>query len=475
VVGLDIASVVVAADGVVAVEANPNAEECHAEAVGEALVADLFPAGENGRVPIVAVTGVNGKTTTTRLIAHILTQSGKCVGATCTEGIYVGGTLLESGDCSGPRSAQLVLQHPEVDAAVLETARGGILRAGLGFDCCDVGVVTNIGAGDHLGVGGIETLEQLARVKRVVVEAVRPGGTAVLNANDPHVVAMAQHCGGAITYFALDAHHPLIVAHRATGGRAAFVREGCIVLARGAREKELASLRRVPTTGGGRIEFQVENVLAAVAAAWSLHVPARTIRSALRTFGPGIQHAPARFNLVEVNGAIAVLDYGHNVSSLAAILRTLGQFPRTPRTAVYTAAGDRLDADLIQQGELLGDAFDRVILYEDGNCTRGREPGAIIQLFRQGLAGRSRVEDIQEVSGALAAVEAALAAAWPGELLLIQVDLVDDTLEMMRARVAAGGAREVDFERALACLSGGAGQRRTRRERTVPPMQRGAK
>jgi cyanophycin synthetase len=463
VVGLDVAGVVLAAqdvgqplqaeDGVVTVEANPVVEEGDAEFVGEALVAGLFPVGEDGRIPVVAVTGVNGKTTTTRLIAHILTQSLGCVGMTCTEGIYVGAERIELGDCSGPRSAETVLQHPDVEAAVLETARGGILRSGLGYDQCDVAVVTNVGEGDHLGCGGVETLEELARVKRVIIEAVRPGGTAVLNAEDPLVVAMRDHTPGTVTFFARSPSYPVIVAHRAAGGRAVFVRKGRIVLARGAREKVLASLGEVPLTGNGRIGFQIENVLAAVAATWALHVPLRAMRSALRSFDSDVEHTPARFNLLEVNGAVAVLDYGHNTSALAALLETLDQFPPTHRTVVFSAAGDRRDSDLIRQGELLGDAFDRVILYEDGNCTRGRVPGEIIGLFHRGLAGRLRVSHVQEVRGAVRAVELALTTARPGELLLVQVDVVEDTLELVRGYLAGAEVRQITLEEALACLA----------------------
>jgi cyanophycin synthetase len=441
--------------GIAAVEADPDVARCPEEGVrafAEAIVAGLFPEGQGGRVPVVALTGVNGKTTTTRLIAHILTRAGRQVGMACTEGIYVGRQRVEAGDCSGPRSAQTVLRHPEVEAAVLETARGGILRAGLGFDRCDVAVVTNIGEGDHLGAGDIETVEQLAGVKRAIVEVVRPGGAAVLKADDPHVAAMAGSCRGAVIFFARSGAHPILAAHRAAGGRAVFVRGGAIILAQGARETLLTWLQRVPLTGGGRVGFQIENALAAAAAAWGLGVRLEAIRAGLGTFASDLCHAPARFNLLEVNRAIAVLDYGHNACSLAAVIEALKAFPQGRRMAVYSAAGDRRDADLIRQGELLGDAFDRVILYEDEHCTRGRKPGEIIGLFRRGLTGRARVRKIQEVRGALRAVDAALTSARPGELLLIQVDIVDETLELARGYLA-GAAREVSMAEALAVLA----------------------
>jgi len=454
VVGLDVAGVVVAEGGVISVEANPAVEGAAAEAVGESIVAGLFAEGQNGRIPVVAVTGVNGKTTTTRLIAHVLTQSRRRVGFTCTEGIYVGGRGIEPGDCSGPRSAQTVLQHPEVDAAVLETARGGILRAGLGFDLCDVAVVTNVGEGDHLGCGDVETVEQLARVKRTIIDVVPRGGTAVLVAADPLVVSMAEHCRGSVIFFARDPEHPVIVSHRAGGNRVAFVRDGRIVLAQGEDEVPLALLKRVPLTGGGRIGFQIDNALAAAAAAWALGVERETIRAALKSFAPDVDHTPARFNLLEVNGAVAVLDYGHNASSLAAVIEALEHLPMAHRTAVYSAAGDRRDADLIRQGELLGDSFDRVILYEDEHCTRGRKAGEIIGLFRRGMADRLRVSKIQEVIGAVRAVDEALTAARPGELLLLQVDVVDETMELVRGYLAGAAAREISLDQALAITAG---------------------
>jgi cyanophycin synthetase len=460
-VGLDVAGIdVVAADpgrpleeqgGVVtAVHANPDLG-LHGPSAGEAIVGELFPEGQTGRIPTVAVTGVNGKTTTTRLIAHAIARTQRCVGMTCTEGIYIDGRRIEAGDCSGPLSARAVLQNPAVEAAVLETARGGILRAGLGFDRCDVAVVTNIAEGDHLGVADIETPEQLARVKRTVVDVVGPNGAAVLKADDPLVADMAAHCRGSVVFFARDGEHPTLTGHRARGGRVAFARGRRLILAEGEVEIPLVGLERVPLTHGGRVPFQVENALAAAAAAWSLGVPCEAIRTALETFTSHLDQVPVRFNLLEVNGATAVLDYGHNTSSLSCLLEALEQLPHPRRSAVYSAAGDRRDGDLIRQGELLGDAFDRVILYEEEHCVRGRRDGEIIALFRRGLSGRRRVKKIEEVQGAVRAVEVALESGRPGELLLVQVDRVDETVELVRRLLASGAAvREIDFREALA-------------------------
>jgi cyanophycin synthetase len=416
----------------------------------DGLLDRLFPGSQPGRIPIAAITGVNDKTTTTRLLAHILSRRQRCVGMTCTEGIYVDGQRVEAGDCSGPLSARLILRDPRVEAAVLETARGGILRAGLGFDRCDVAIVTNIAEGDHLGISDIETVEHLARVKRTIVDVVAPDGHAILKADDPLVAEMAAHCPGSVIFFARDGQHPLLVEHRGKGGRAAFVRDRRIILAEGEQEIPLVSLENVPLTHGGLVHFQVENALAAAAAAWVLGVPCEMILAGLETFVADFEHTPGRFNLFDFNGATVILDYGHNTSSLASLLETFEPLPHKFRTAVYSAAGDRRDCDMIRQGELLGDAFDRVILYEEANCIRGRSPGEINAFFRKGLAARRRIKHIEEVQGALAALEHALATARPGELLLIQVDLVDETMELMRRHLETDAAcRQIDFREAM--------------------------
>ncbi len=466
VVGLDVAGVdVVAADVarpleeqagvVVAVDPCPHLDwHLRPEAgtprpVAEAILAEVFPEGENGRIPIAAVTGVNGKTTTVRLLAHIVARTQRSVGMTCTEGIYIGGRRIEAGDCSGPQSAAAVLQNPRVEVAVLEAARGGILRAGLGFDRCDVAVVTNIADGDHLGLADIDTPEKLARVKRVIVDVVTPTGTAVLRADDPLVAAMAPHCPGSVLFFTTDGTHPVMAAHRAAGGRVAFVRNGHIVLADGDQEIRLVPLDRVPLTHRGRIDFQVQNALAAAAAAWSLGIPCQAIRVGLETFAPDLDGSPGRFNLLDVGGAAVVVDYGHNASSLACLIEALAQFPHTRRSAVYSTAGDRRDCDLVRQGELLGAAFDRVILFED-HYLRGRKPGEICALFRRGLAAGGRATQVEEVRGAVPAIELALAGAAPGDLVLVQADVIDETVDYFRRLVAAGGAREIDFAEAMA-------------------------
>ena len=410
-------------------------ETVRSRPIAAAFLETLFRPGETGRIPIVAVSGTNGKTTVTRLIAHGLSVSGRFVGMTCTDGIYLADRRIDTDDCAGPQSARLVLLNPQVEAAVLETARGGILREGLGFDACDVAVVTNIGEGDHLGLGWVDTVAELAEVKQAVVRGVAPGGTAVLNADDPLVVPMARYCKGSVLFFARNGGHPVILRHRRAGGRAAFVRGQDLILATGEAEWVLLSLRQMPLTNGGRIGFQVENCLAGAAALWALGLPLETIGAALETFGADLDKSPGRFNVLSINGATAVFDYGHNPSALLAMIEAVAAFPHRRRLAVYSAAGDRRDVDLIRQGEILGGAFDQVILYED-HCTRGRLPGEIMALFARGLAAGDRVREVQTIHGWRHAVEAALWLAQPGDLILVQADVIDETVDYVRARLA---------------------------------------
>lgn len=404
--------------------------------VAERVMDVLFPAGQTGRVPVIAVTGTNGKTTVTRLLAHALSLWGRFVAMTCTDGIFLAERCIDTDDCSGPQSARRVLSNPQVEVALLETARGGILREGLGFDLCDLALVTNIGEGDHLGLSGIETTQQLAEVKQTVVKAVAPWGTAVLNGADALVASMANHCRGRVIFFARDGSHPRLLGHRCAGERVAFVREHDLILAEGDLELPPIPLGRIPLTGGGRIGFQIENILACAGALWALNLPYDTLRLALETFGGNLGQSPGRFNVMEMNGATVVFDYGHNPSALLAMIDALGQFPHLRRIAVYSAAGDRRDVDMIRQGEILGQSFDRVILYED-HYRRGRMPGEIISLFRQGLSGAGRVQEVQAIHGWRNAVEHALWLAQPGDLVLVQADKIDETVSYVRERLLA--------------------------------------
>jgi cyanophycin synthetase len=396
-------------------------------AVGEAIVASMFQPGDDARIPIVAVTGTNGKTTTTRCITHILARTGLRVGMTCTDGIYVEGRRVDTGDCSGPKSARAVLMHPRVDAAVLETARGGILREGLGFDLCDVAIVTNVGEGDHLGLNGIDQIADLARVKAVPVRAVSARGAAVLNADDPLVVEMAKLCRGTVVYFSRSASSQVLAAHRAAGGTVVTVIDGQLAIARGRQVTPVARVDQLPLTVGGRVGFQVDNLLASVAAAHWLGIPVEAIRAGVKSFTSDVASAPGRFNVLTHQGSTIVLDYGHNASAVLALNEALAKFSSKRRKVVYTAAGDRRDVDIKRQAELLAGFFDEIYIYED-QCTRGRADGEILRLMRDGFESATRKPRVLQAPGEMAAIGAAIARLEPGDLLLCQVDQVEEAL-----------------------------------------------
>jgi cyanophycin synthetase len=402
--------------------------------VGEAIIDSLFAPGQNGRIPITCVTGTNGKTVVTLLVSRMLRKTGRVIGTVCTDGIFVGDRTIEGGDCSGPRSARKVLLNPQVEAAVFEAGRGGILREGLGFDRCDVAVVTNIAEADHLGLAYIDTPAQMYTVKRSPVDVVLPTGMAVLKADEPLVAEMASLSAGGVTFFAIDGEQVVIREQRASGKRAVFVQEGAVVAADGANLTRLMPVVEIPLTCEGRVPFQVENVLAAVGAAWALGVPWDAIRKTLVEFRADMHDCPGRFNLIKVRGVNVVIDDTHNVPALAALCRALDQFPHERRTIVYSAGDGRRDADIVHQGEQLGGAFDRVILYEDYSAT-DRDEGELATLFRQGLSAGKRTVEVLEVPNHRRAIETALACVAPGELLVIQPEDEDiqPTLDIVRA------------------------------------------
>ncbi|MCD6025648.1 MAG: cphA [Solimicrobium sp.] len=406
-------------------------------AIGEAIISTMFDEGQNGkndgRIPVVAVTGTNGKTTTVRLIAHLLTTSGLRTGMTNTDGVYIEGNRIDSGDCSGPRSARNVLLHPDVDAAVFETARGGVLREGLAFDRCQVAVVTNIGTGDHLGLNFITSLEDLAVLKRVIVQNVANNGVAVLNAADPIVANMAENCPGKVTFFAADRREAVMATHRAQGNRVVYIDDKKLVAAEGTFKHTIA-LSDIPLTYNGSIAFQIENVMASVAAVWAVGISWQAIEIGLKTFTNSIHHAPGRFNLFKYRGATLIADYGHNPDAILALIKAVETIPAKRRSVVISGAGDRRDEDIRQQTEFLGAVFDEVVLYQD-QCQRGRADGEVINLLRSGLDKAIRTQHIQEIRGEFLAIDCALQRLSEGDLCLLLLDQIDEGLAHIALRI----------------------------------------
>ncbi len=402
--------------------------------VGEAIVDMLFGKNDDGRIPVVAVTGTNGKTTTVRLISHLLAASGLRVGMTNTDGVYINGVCTDTGDCAGPRSARNVLLHPEVDAAVFETARGGILREGLGFDRCKVAVVTNLGKGDHLGMNHIDSIEDLALVKRVIVNNVAPDGWAVLNAADPLVVSMQESCPGSVILFARDGSIAAMKRHGATGQRTVRQMGSALVAMEGQREVHRIALGRIAITAAGLVGFQVENAMAAVAAGWALGLPWAIVEAGLATFDSDAQTVPGRFNRFDFRGASVIADYGHNPDAILALAQAVEAMPARKRSIVISAAGDRRDEDIREQAVIVGQYFDEVILYQDA-AQRGRADGEVIALLREGLQGASRTTRIDEIRGEFLAIDTALERLQAGDVCLILIDQVDEALAHLASRI----------------------------------------
>lgn len=342
----------------------------------------LFPPGTPTRIPVVSVTGTNGKTTTTRLIAHIARQVYDTVGFTTTDGIYIGDRLIEKGDTTGPQSAQVILRDPTVEMAVLETARGGILRSGLAFSHCDVGVVLNVAA-DHLGLGDIDTIDQMARVKGVVAEAVHADGYAILNADDERVAAMADQVAGKVAYFSMDAANPLVQDHIRQGGIAAVYNDGYIVILQQDWVHRIEDVKQVPLTLGGRAPFMIANALAASLAAFVQGIQVDQIRAALRSFEASAQKAPGRMNLFNLGRYHVLVDYAHNPAGYEAV----GGFVKNwagPTIGVVGGPGDRRDDDLFGLGQLSASFFDQIIVKEDDDG-RGRPLGEAAEFIVQGI------------------------------------------------------------------------------------------
>ncbi|MCU0515522.1 MAG: cyanophycin synthetase [Oscillatoria sp. Prado101] len=391
----------------------------------------LFPPGTPSRVPILAVTGTNGKTTTTRLLAHIYKQTGRTVGYTTTDGIYIGDYLVEKGDNTGPQSAGLILRDPTVEVAVLETARGGILRSGLAFDTCNVGVVLNVSA-DHLGIGDIDTIEQMAAVKSVLAEAVMPTGYAVLNADDPLVAAMAKKVKALVAYFSMNPDNPLLREHTRKGGLAAVYENGYLSILKGDWTLRIEQAVNVPLTLEGRAPFQIANALAACLAAYSQGVSIDDIRAALDSFTASVSQTPGRMNLFNLGAFHVLLDYAHNAASYEAVGSFVRNWPGE-RIGVVGGPGDRRDQDFVALGKLSAEIFDRIIVKEDYD-TRGRPRGDAAKFICEGIAQAKPESRCEVILDETLAVNTALDGATPGSLVVILPETVSGALRLIEAR-----------------------------------------
>lgn len=383
--------------------------------VAEPIIDMLFPPGTPHRIPIIALTGTNGKTTTTRLIAHLIRNTGKRVGYTTSEGVYIDNYLASQGDNTGPTSAQMVLKDPEVEVAVLETARGGLLRAGLAFDYCDIGVVTNI-ASDHLGIGDIDTLEQLARVKSVVAESAR--GFAILNADDELVYDMREHIQAKLALFSMQSDNPRVLEHIEKDGLAGIVKDGWVIIQKGKWSLPVEKVIDIPLTYSGRASFNIQNVLAAALTAYCHGLKIDEIRIGLTTFAPSVAQAPGRLNLLDLKEFSVLIDYAHNSAGMEALEKFLEKFPASKKTVVVGGTGDRRDEDIIELGQLTARMFDAAIVREDSD-NRGRTEGETAALFIQGLKQQDADFDYRELRNSEEAIRYALDHAQKDELVAI--------------------------------------------------------
>ena len=388
----------------------------------------LFPPGTPSRVPILAITGTNGKTTTSRLISHICRQTGKVVGFTTTDGVYIDDYLVEKGDNTGPYSASMILKDPTVEIAVLETARGGILRSGLAFNQCDVGVVLNVAA-DHLGIGDIDTIEQMAKVKSVVAEVVSAEGYAVLNADDPLTVSMAEKVKGRVAYFSMSPDNPIIHDHIRRGGMAAIYENGYLSILEGEWTLRIEEAVNIPVTMQGMAPFMIANALAACLATFVQGIDIELIRQGVRTFKPSVAQTPGRMNLFDLGHHHALIDYAHNPAGYEAVGGFVGNWSGE-KVGVVGGPGDRRDDDLILLGKLSALMFDRIIVKED-NDTRGRRRGEVADLILRGISqenGSLRPEVILDETEAL---EKALSTVSEGGLVVIFPESVTQAIDLI--------------------------------------------
>ena len=395
----------------------------------------LYPPGKPSRIPIISVTGTNGKTTTTRLIAHIVKNNNYKVGFTTSDGIYIQNHMMEKGDTTGPISAEYILKDPNVEFAVLETARGGILRSGLGFKVCDIGVITNIQE-DHLGLSDIHDLNDLARVKSVVVESIKKDGWAVLNGEDDHCLEIARSLSCNVALFSLDENCPAIVEHCAEGGIAAIYENGYITIKKGDWKIRVERATHIPLTMNGKAKFMIANVLAATLSAYLYGFKTEGIKLSLATFIPSAAQTPGRMNIFEFSKFKVLIDFAHNPTSYRGIEDFLGSVDATRKIGIISGVGDRRDEDIKECAVIAARMFDHVIIRQEKHL-RGRTEVEIIDLILDGLKEGDPTVTHEVISLEVEAIKHAISLAEEGTYIVALSDVIDNAIDIVQSYLDA--------------------------------------
>ncbi|HEV8168576.1 MAG TPA: cyanophycin synthetase, partial [Pyrinomonadaceae bacterium] len=436
VIGLDVCGVdlvipdiatPITSGGVIEVNASPGLRMHHYPSVGQprdvgaAVVDAIYPPGAPSRIPIISITGTNGKTTVTRMIGHVLGKTNLCVGMTTTDGIYVGGEQIVEGDTTGPQSAQVVLSDPAVEVAVLETARGGIIRRGLGYDWSDIGVMTNI-SDDHVGQDGIKSVEDVLYIKSLVAERVKEGGTLVLNADDEHLAKLMENervnkVPKTAVYFAIDENNPVVRSHLQAGGKAYFARNNALIESIGEVQRTLADVSMLPVVMNGAAQFQIGNLLAAIAACRAFGIEQDVLLKSLISFSSWANN-PGRANLYRLNGGHVMVDYGHNTQAFDAICRLTSSWNDRRVTGIITIPGDRDDSIIDHAARVAAKGFNRVIVREDHDL-RGRKPGDVAGIVYRAIKEVSPATECEVVFDEIEALRRAVSQMIKGEVIVL--------------------------------------------------------
>ncbi len=398
--------------------------------VAAPVIDKLFPKGGTGRIPIIAITGTNGKTTTTRLLAHIAKMFGHRVGYTTSDGVYIQNRLLMMGDCTGPASAEFVLKDPTVNFAVFECARGGLLRAGLGFKKCDVAIVTNVDS-DHLGLKGIHTIEQLAKVKGVIPETVLPDGYAILNADDELVYDMRRSVDCNVALFSMDENNPHIKALQRKGGITAIYENGYVTICRGEWKMRIMKAKDIPLTYGGKAKFMIQNILPAVIAANVQGISIEDMKVALESFIPSPSQTPGRLNLFEFNNFKILLDYAHNAAGMRALQKFTDELEATVKVGIIAGIGDRRVEDNNEMGSIAAEMFDEIIIRQDKHL-RGKTEAELIKMLDDGIKMKDPNKKTTIIPCEKEAITYAVKNAVKGSLIIMCSDVIPDALELVK-------------------------------------------